>query len=145
LAKREIQSLDISCFIHATEDKEKLSRAVQDTLSLRDGPDEENLEGHFGNTITNLRWHPTTDQAWASFRAIVARLGEERRRALVREIGEHLDEHGALYIRLDKQAMLGGVASFSASDPIRIKVKPRSFMMKGQPARFYERMMEEAL
>ena len=140
--QREIQALEISCFVQATEDEGKIRGAIAKSFGLHQDPGKEDLEGHFGNAIIDLKWHLTGEQAWTSFRALVALLGETGRRELLRELGAYLDEHGALYIRLNKQTLISGMATLSSSDPVRVRVKPRHFMMKGPPSQFYERMME---
>jgi RNA binding exosome subunit len=142
LVQREIQALEISCFVQATEDEEKVRSAIARSFGLKQDPESEDLEGYFGNSILDLKWHLTGEQAWTSFRALVSLLGETGRGELLRELGAYLDEHGALYVRLNKQTLISGMATLSSSDPLRIRVKPRHFMMKGPPGQFYERMME---
>jgi len=118
-----------------------LRYSVQRTLAVQQAPEVEDLEGHFGNSIINLKWHLTGEQAWTSFQALVSGLGSDGRKELMRELPAYLDEHGALYVRLNKQTLVSGVVSFASSDPVRVRVKPRRFMMRGSPADFYERMM----
>jgi RNA binding exosome subunit len=142
LVQREIQALEVSCFVQATEDEEKVRGAITRTLAIQQTPEQEDLEGHFGNSIVHLKWHLTGEQAWTSFQTLISLLGADGRKEIMRELRAYLDDHGALYIRLNKQTLVSGVASFSSSDPIRIRVKPRNFMMKGPPGQFYERIME---
>jgi RNA binding exosome subunit len=144
LIQREIQALEISCFVQATEDTEKVRDAIAGTLAIQQGPEQEDLEGHFGNSIVHLKWHLTGEQAWTSFQTLISLLGKDGRREIIRELHAYLDDHGALYIRLNKQTLVSGIASFSSSDPIRVRVKPRSFMMKGPPGQFYERILGSA-
>jgi RNA binding exosome subunit len=80
----------------------------------------------------------------ATFSAMVSFLGAEGVRELLAEVGLALDEHKSLYVRLSKQELLNGVPVLSPIDPIRVKVKPRSFMMKGDAGVFYARLMGEA-
>jgi RNA binding exosome subunit len=144
LTHREIQALEVTCFVQATEDPVKLRGAIEGGLDIQQLPEEEVLEGHFGNGIVRLRWHLTGDEAWRSFHTLMTLLGRDGRNQLLGDLEACLDEHGAMYVRLSKQSMMGGMAEFSSSDPIRIKVKPRSFMMGGPPAQFYERVVEGA-
>lgn len=141
MTRREIQSLEASCFVQATEDEAKLRDSIVRALRVEEEPVEQVLEGHFGNRIVHLVWRITGEEAWASFAALMSLLGDDGRRELARELPAYLDEHGALYVRLNKQTLVKGVASFSSSDPVRVRVKPRSYMMKGTPAQFYERML----
>ncbi len=140
----EIQSVEISYFIHATEDLERVSRTVADRFGLAQAPELEELEGHFGNRIVYARHHLTGTDAMATFSALVSFLGAEGVRELLAEVGLALDEHKSLYVRLSKQELLNGVPVLSSIDAIRVKVKPRSFMMKGDAGVFYARLMGEA-
>ncbi|MDG6925239.1 MAG: hypothetical protein JRN09_01670 [Nitrososphaerota archaeon] len=138
----EIQSVEASCFVHATEDEEKVMRLVGRLLGAEDGPAEEVLEGHFGNVIVHLTWHLTGEAAGSAFRRLLEAIGQEGREAVLVDLSAHTDDHGALYLRLNKQALLRGAAVFTSSDPIRVRVKPRSFLMKGNPDQFYRRFLE---
>lgn len=142
MPKREIQAVEISCFVQSTEDPSKLRGAVERNLGTVQEPEDERLEGHYGNAIVNLKWHLTGDSAYESFRALLRFLGKEGRRELLSDIDSRLDSHGALYIRLNKQMLVMGMASQSSGDSVRIRIKPRSFMMNGPPRGFYERLME---
>lgn len=140
MAQREIQSLEASCFVQATEDEVRLRESIAKALGTARAPEAEVLEGHFGNRIVRLVWRITGEEASASFVALMSLLGRDGRRELARELPACLDEHGALYVRLDKQALVEGVASLSSSDPVRVRAKPRTFM-KGTPLQFYEGML----
>jgi len=142
MAQREVQSLEVSCFIQATEDEAKVRGSVKKYLGIELEPELDSLEGHFGNRILHAKWHLTGEEAWTSFRTLVGLLGTEGRSELKRNLSSHLDEHGALYLRLNKQTLVGGVMVFTDADPVRVKVKPRGFMMRGAPEQFYERLME---
>lgn len=142
MARKEIQAVEVSCFIHATEDEDKVKSSIQSLLDINPEPAEETLEGHFGNGILRVVWHLTGDDAWLTFRRLVDLLGEEGRAALLGELPALTDEHGALYIRLSKQSLVRGKPLLSSSDPVRVRVKPRGFMMKGRPEEFYARLLE---
>jgi RNA binding exosome subunit len=58
-------------------------------------------------------------------------MGQSLRNQLKDELGEHLDEHSALYLRLDKQRLLSGRLELTDADPVRIRVKPRLYTAKG--------------
>ena len=140
----EIQSVEISYFIHATEDLQRVTRAVADRFELSNPPELEELEGHFGNKIVHVHHHLTGVEAMATFRAMVSFIGSAGVRELLAGLELTLDERKALYIRFSKQELLKGVAVLSSIDPIRVKVKPRGFMMKGDAGQFYAKMMGEA-
>jgi RNA binding exosome subunit len=142
VAKREIQSVEVSCFVHATEDEDKVKEAIKGFLGIFDDPLEELLEGHFGNRIIRTTWHLTGDEAWKAFSSITTSIGTEGRAQIVKELSASVDSHGALYLRLSKQSIIRKSALISSSDPVRIRVKPRGFMMKGDPKQFYSRLLE---
>ena len=142
MTQREIQSVEVSCFVQSTEDEDKVRANVQRYLGLEQSPEEEALEGHFGNRILHVRWHLTGEEAWNCFMTLISLLGDDGRTRLLADLAAHLDEHRALYVRLDKQALMGGAGVISDADPVRIRIKPRSFMMRGPPEAFYGRLME---
>lgn len=142
MARKEIQSVDVSCFVHATEDADKVVASIRNLLNVGSQPKEEPLEGHFGNKIALLTWHLTGEDAWETFGRIRDLLGEEGRTDLLRDLSALTDEHGALYVRLSKQSIVRGAPLLSSSDPVRVRIKPRGFMMRGGPQEFYRKLLE---
>jgi len=63
---------------------------------------------------------------------------------LLQELASSIDEHSALFLRFGKQDLLLGRLVFSASDPIRVRVKPRQFMVRGNAKRFYTQILERS-
>ena len=144
MSHREIQSVEASCFVHATEDRGKVEEAVKKLLGVEVGPSSETLEGHFGNEIVHLDWHLTGEDAWTAFSRLVRGLDAEVRSSILDDLAANTDEHGALYLRIKKQSVITGSLLMSSSDPLRVRVKPRRFMMKGGPGQFYRTLIEEA-
>jgi RNA binding exosome subunit len=140
----EVRSLEISYFVQATEDEEKIKRAVA-TLVGRDLPEErQEAEGHHGNKIVWVRHHLNGEDAQAGLRGIVLRMGGDEKRSILGGLDSGLDEHNALYVRLNKQVLvMNGTAVLASSDPIRVKVKPRSHTVRRDPAGFYTRLLEK--
>lgn len=139
----EIQSLEISYFLQATEDEDKVQRAVRGLVGSEAHEERQVLEGHHGNTIIWIRYHPKGDEAKKALDEIISHMGDDDRKAVIEGLRSSLDEHNALYIRLSKQVLvMEGTAVLTSSDPIRVKVKPRSFLVKGDPLGFYTRLME---
>jgi RNA binding exosome subunit len=140
----EVQSLEVSYLLQATEDEEKVKRAVGGLLGGEFPEERQEAEGHHGNRIVWIRHRLTGDQAEAALGKIVAHLGEDEKTAILGGLSGALDEHNALYIRLSKQVLvMKGDAALAGSDPIRVKVKPRSYLVKGDPRRFYARLLEK--
>jgi RNA-binding protein len=145
VAQKEIQSIEVSCFVHATEDEARVKDAVKAFFRIEKEPTDESLEGHFGNRIVHTTWHLTGEDAWRVFLRLVEVIGKDGRAEVLRDLASLTDDHGALYLRINKQCLMRGTALFSSSDPVRVRVKPRSFMMKGSPAQFYGRLLEAAV
>src|SRR5271157_67450 len=93
-----IQSIEVSYFVHATEDPETLANAVSSLLSVDARPEEERMEGHFGNPITWVRYNITGEDAAVALGRIATRLSALTKDRLERGIGELVDEHSALYL-----------------------------------------------
>src|SRR5712692_7675469 len=113
----ELQSLEISYFIQATEDEEKVRRAVA-ALVGGDLPEErQEAEGHHGNKIVWVRHRLTGEEAEGGLRGIVSHLGVDEKKAILGGLGSGLDEHNALYVRLSKQVLvMKGDAVLASSD-----------------------------
>lgn len=138
-----LQSLEISYFLQATEDEGKVKRAVAALLGGELREDRQEAEGHYGNVIVWIRNHLTGEAAVEGLRRILSRMGEEEKRSILRDLGSGLDKHNALYVRLSKQVLvMDGTAALASSDPIRVKVKPRSHLIGRDPSGFYARLLE---
>ncbi|TLY12873.1 MAG: hypothetical protein E6K84_05590 [Thaumarchaeota archaeon] len=135
MAGNEIQSVEVSFFVHATEDESRLVRAVSSFFSLSE-PEVEALEGHFGNRISHVTFRVTREGAARLFSRIVALLSGEETVAILGDRGRNIDERGALYLRFSKQELLAGRLVLAENDPVRLKLKPRGYL-KGDPATFY--------
>ena len=138
----KIQSVEVSYFVHGTEDLERVSRTIADRLGLPNPPELESLEGHFGNRIVRVSHHLTGDEAMHAFRIIVSFIGKDGVKEMLAGLDLALDEHKALYIRLGKQELLREAAVFSSTDAVRSKIRPRGYMAKENANYFYSRLME---
>ena len=142
--KGPIQSLTVSYILHATEDEKTVLNAVRNLVSGGAEPAVEELEGHFGNRIAHVSFHLTGDAADEAFSRVVWSLSEDAKAELMRTISSHIDEHSALFLRLDKQSVVSGKLLLGETDPVRVKVKPRAFMLKGGGPRFYSDLIRSA-
>jgi RNA binding exosome subunit len=124
---REIQSVEISFFAHATEDETRLVERVSSFFSLPT-PKIEVLEGHFGNRIARVIYHVTGQEATALFSLIASKLSKDDARKILDDRVKNVDEHGALYLRLSKQELMSKRLVLVENEAVRVKVKP-----KGKP------------
>ena len=121
--------VDVRFCAHATEDVEKVVKAVQNTLPSDHIEDitfkRSNLEGHYGNPIT---FFETRIKNKETIKALVENLSTNLafldKEELAKEIDKHV-ERGSLYLRLDKQAALKNKIKLVTSDPIRIRIRFR--------------------
>ena len=135
--KSAIQSLDLSYFIHATEDPEKVNFAVAKLLGTDATFESQDMAGHFGNAIREVGVHLHGVEAEDSLGRLVSSLPGSLREELVRDIDKLVDEHSSLFIRIDKQKLVEGELVRGSNDVVRIKVKPRGFVMKGKAREFF--------
>lgn len=140
--KKEIQSVEVSCFVHSTEDVGKVATAIAKQLHISLEPLSERLEGHFGNLVLHLRYHLTDEEAWVAFRVMVKGMERDSQRELLESLESSIDEHSALFLRFSKQDLVRGKFVLSTGDPVRVRVKPRGFMKRGEAAAFYTRLLE---
>lgn len=136
--------MEVSCFIHATEDEGKVAGAIARELKISGEPHRERLDGHFGNEVIHLRYHLTGEEAWLAFTIIAGRLESGDLRALLEGLDSAIDEHSALFLRFSKQDLVMGRLAISAGDPIRVRLKPRQFMIRGEVTRFYGQLLERS-
>ncbi len=141
MAKGEIQSLEISFFVHATEDESKVIEVIHSQLSIRDSPAMEVLEGYFGNRIVRVKYNVKGEEATRLFVHISSLISSQEKSRILGEIERNLDEHSALYLRFSKQELMARRLVLFENDPVRVKVKPRAYLMRGDPGVFYGRIM----
>ncbi len=119
-------SATITLYLHATEDLDKVTGALRAILNLQSAKySESKLEGYYGNPITLVVFELKGEEA-ASFAAeLFAKLRSEDRLMLAGSLDRYEDESGALYLRLDKQILLGGALVLGEGDVVRVKLKSR--------------------
>lgn len=139
--KGPVQSVEVTYLVHSTEDGGRIGSAVARLLAIADPPATERLEGHFGNEILRARVRLTGDEAAGAAVRIFSAIPQAARKELESELEALVDEHGALFLRLDKQALVSGEVSLGSADSVRVKVKPRLFLVKGSAAGFYRDLL----
>ena len=137
-----IQSLEVSYLVHLTEDEGRIGSAVKETLGIDGTSTREELAGHFGNRIVHVVHRLTGVSASAAFEALARRLPPNVRKDILGRIEEMLDDHSTLYLRLDKQSLMQGEIALEGSEPVRVRVKPRLFLMKGGASGFFRSLLE---
>ncbi|MEM1655339.1 MAG: RNA-binding domain-containing protein [Nitrososphaerota archaeon] len=127
-----IEKLIIQVLCHATEDREKVLRAVGNVLSGaadKISVSSETLKGYYGDPVTIMRIYLLDENACEEvFLRILSSLSGLEREELWSERAKKGKHGGKLYIRLDKQEAFLGRIRQSDKDPIRIVVEVRGSM-----------------
>lgn len=127
--------------VHSTEDGERIGDAVARLLATPGSPEFERLDGHFGNEISRVRVHLLGEDAERALQRVFSAIPSEMRKAIESDLESYIDEHSALFLRFDKQDLVSGGVSLGSSDPVRLKVKPRLFIVKGTAPEFYRGLL----
>lgn len=124
-----IAGAEVSVFSHATEDEGKVRRALFNLVHeeySKSAVTTQSLTGHYNDPLILMTLKIAGRRStFEAFRQIVEKLSMRDRLRLLDEVGDRVDEHGNLYLRLDKQRAFGGVAALSDTDAIRVKFKFR--------------------
>ena len=135
--KGAIQSLDVSYLLHATEDADRVAAAVRELIGSEAPFEFEDLEGHFGNRITKVSLHLHGEDATSAFIRVTGRMPVTLKKSVAGDIDRLVDEHSSLYLRFDKQRLVQGGIATGQDDAIRLKVKPRAFLVHGHARDFF--------
>jgi len=95
------------------------------------------MEGHFGNSITKVTVHLHGEDAADAFARLTGRMPRALRESVAKDIDVIIDEHSSLYLRLDKQCLVLGEVAMGYDEAIRLKVKPRAYLMHGHAKDFF--------
>ena len=122
-----IIAVEARVFVHATEEKEKVLKALMEIIpeDLRNEVkvEEEHLEGHYGNPIIKLTVRVEGEKAREVVEYIVSRLSSIDKSILYTSLEDRVDKDGTLYFRLSKQeAYRGNINVYESDDVIRISV-----------------------
>ena len=121
----DVVSVELSTIAHATEDEDKVERAIQNLfpegiseVSLK----KQKLSGHHKDPLTLISTRiKKRREAALMLRSIIALLPPLDRERLLEELEDRVDESGNLYLRIDKQKAFKGSGALHDEDPIRIK------------------------
>ncbi len=124
-----VREVEISAFSHATEDDDKVEKAIKNLL-----PEEnrdlwltrKTLKGYHGDPITIVTGKIRTKKgATGVLRRVVQELSSLDQQRILDELEERLDEGGNLYIRLDKQNAYLSKVRLLEPDPVKMKFRLR--------------------
>ena len=115
----------MSFIIHATEEDAKVLSAISEGLDIGIEKFDKNLSnGHFGNPITMFNARILADRANIFVTKMFEKIKSVDKVTLSDQLKTHVDRHGTMYLRLNKQELFRNILELSQSDSIRIKIKP---------------------
>lgn len=125
-SKTPVGYIDLRVFAHATEDLEKVTSAVRNTLPKEISENtvlqKTSLTGHHGNPIVLFKTKITDKKALPLvLEKIAGSLSSLDKQTLNCEMKLHLEKRN-LYLRFDKQLAYMGEVKFSSNDPIHFKI-----------------------
>jgi RNA binding exosome subunit len=122
--ERLVKSAEVGVFVHATEDEEKVKKAVAIITRFEPNWEAQRLKGHYDDPIQLLTAKTSKKKEATDFLAnIVSRLSSLDRESLLGNLANHIDLQGSLFIRIDKQKAFHGRAVLAENDPIRVKFR----------------------
>lgn len=145
----ELSEVVISTHCHATEDLEKVRRALVNVLppELRSAVKlhTEILHGYYGNPIVKLETRIKGDDAHMVIRYILSLISDGDQRYLLNSLNMRYDaKDNELFIRLDKQeAYLGNIVLYEGNDSIKITVSFSMTRSVDAVREFLERILRE--
>ncbi len=122
--KPVFSSVELSFFIHSTEDADRLCSLVCDAVGLNESEIvRENLEGYFGNHLISAKSHIVGHRANNLADRIWKKMEASSKIKFLNELEKSVDEHDTLYLRLDRQSLKDFI-SLSDDEPVHVKLKP---------------------
>jgi len=144
-ADRALQYVQISSIAHATEDLDKVQAALRfilpESLKEREVFTRRYLQGHHSNPIVTFEAKLSTKHEVDQFKHQLSRqLTRNEKLVIERDLENHSDDEGNLYIRLDKQQAFRGVVELGDEDPIRLRLK--FSRLRGDPKDLMKEFLE---
>jgi RNA binding exosome subunit len=127
-------SVRISTIVHATEDSERVSRAIQGLFSseMPAGSTIRRVKGHHGNEISTIEFVARNAKQVERFlRNLWSGLSQLDRTEVFSSLASRIDSAGTLFLRIDKQEAFRGKIRLQDSDPIKIAISFRRKPPKG--------------
>jgi len=139
--KGPISVVELDSLVHATEDLDKVVSAIGRLLPSKTPTKVDEMDGHWGNRISRINYRFSGDEANKAFGALIQGMGEEEKSKLTTDLQSYVDEHGILYMRLNKQDLVSGNLVLGSTDPVRVTVRPRVYLKKGTAPDFYREII----
>lgn len=146
----ELSEVILSTHCHATEDLEKVKKAVMNAIppDLRSATQlhSEILHGYYGNPIVKLEARFKGDDAYKVVEYILSSISSVDKKYLLSSLDMRYNVEGnKLFLRLDKQeAYLGNLVLYEGDDSIKIAISFSMIRSEDAVREFLERVLTEA-
>ncbi len=142
MVKEELKgfSIEISFLVHATEDEKKLFDIIKSSFNLYPEIFTKTVfEGHYGNPIYKYTAYIKGNLAQHVLKTIFERLDVIDKDNLAKDIGERIDEHKNLYLRIEKSSLFKKFFRLGTSNVIYLKLIPKNKV--GNIKNFYKNLI----
>ncbi|MBC7091320.1 MAG: hypothetical protein H5T50_05360 [Nitrososphaeria archaeon] len=124
-------NVEMSFFVHATEDKQKLFDKIKLIFNLSSETFKENVfEGHYGNPIIKYTIYLKGSLAKHVLKLIFKNLDPVDKNLLLESIEKRIDEHKNLYLRVEKSGLFKNFFKLDGSNVIHFKLSPKNKNVK---------------
>lgn len=120
----DIESVDVSLHVHATEDAKKVLLAIYSTLGIQ--PEmfsQRRMEGHFGNVIISCNTTLRGGEASRLIKRIMEKLDSLGKEEIRLTLDKRLEDGQFIHLRLDKQELVKGRVRLRESDPVKLRIR----------------------
>jgi RNA binding exosome subunit len=121
-----VSSVQVSFIVHASENEGRVVETVKTMLHIPEETLERiSLQGYYGNPIVRYGSHIVGHSTKAFVSNLFSKMVSGDKEILRAELSKYVDEHEALHLRLDKQALFDGKIMLSQEDSVKLKIKPK--------------------
>ena len=120
----DIDSVDVSLHVHATEDAKKVLLAIYSTLGIK--PEmfsQRRMEGHFGNMIISCNTRLKGVEASKLIKKVMENLDSLGKEEIRLTLDKRLEDNQFIHLRLDKQELVKGRVRLGESDPVKLRIR----------------------
>ena len=132
---KTVHSVNISVFVHATEDEDNVLNALKIFLPDDAKVQKEHATGHYQNPIGILTAKIERPRDIIKFLDLIKRnLPTNDINKLLNDLESYVDREGVLFIRFDKQEAIRNSIRLGKDDPILVRVKVAAYPARKEKA-----------
>jgi len=132
---KTVHSVNISVFVHATEEEDKVLNVLKRFLSEDAKVQKEHATGHFRNPIDILTVKITKPRDTAKFLDLIRQnFSKDDIHKILNDLNRYVDDEGVLFIRINKQEAARNSFKLGKKDPILVRVKIAAYPARKEKA-----------